>query len=120
LGSLKIGYLREEFERITGPRKKLYDDALETLRKAGAKLDATELPPSLINVPTGPILQAEAAAAFDDITRDGRVRQLRGQDAGSWPNSFRTSRLIPAVEYIRAMRARTLLQRQMDDFMGQW
>ena len=52
--------------------------------------------------------------AFDDITRDGRVNQLSGQDAGDWPNSFRTSRFVPAVEYLRAQRARTLLMREMD------
>ncbi len=51
------------------------------------------------------LLEAEGAAAFDDITRDGQVRTLKGQAANDWPNTFRTSRLIPAVvEYIRAQR----------------
>jgi Asp-tRNA(Asn)/Glu-tRNA(Gln) amidotransferase A subunit family amidase len=138
LSNLKIGYLKAEFERTGGfgggggggrgqnanpqaaaDRKKLHDDALETLRKAGAKLEEADLP----QTDAGSIsflLQAEAAAAFDDITRDGRAGQLRGQGRGDWPNSFRTSRLIPAVEYIRAQRARTILQRQMDEFMQQW
>jgi Asp-tRNA(Asn)/Glu-tRNA(Gln) amidotransferase A subunit family amidase len=66
------------------------------------------------------ILEAEAAAAFDDLTRSGGVNQLRGQNANDWPNSFRTSRLIPAVEYIRAQRARTLLMQRMDKFMADW
>ena len=66
------------------------------------------------------LLQAEAAAAFDDITRDGRVAELRAQGRGDWPNSFRTSRVIPAVEYIRAQRGRTLLQQQMDEYMQKW
>jgi Asp-tRNA(Asn)/Glu-tRNA(Gln) amidotransferase A subunit family amidase len=59
------------------------------------------------------ILNAEAACAFDDITRDGRVSQLKDQARWAWPNTFRTSRLIPAVEYIRAQRARTLLVEKM-------
>ncbi|HMX26075.1 MAG TPA: amidase, partial [Blastocatellia bacterium] len=66
------------------------------------------------------ILNAEAAAAFDDITRDGRVNQLSGQSPADWPNSFRTARFIPAVEYIRAQRARTLLMREMDKLMANW
>jgi hypothetical protein len=68
----------------------------------------------------GFILSAEAAAAFDDLTRSKGVDLLTEQGAGAWPNSFRTSRFIPAVEYIRAQRARTLLNRQMDALMAQY
>ena len=86
---------------------------------AGAKLEEVELPQTNAQQIVF-LLQAEAAAAFDDITRDGRVTTLRSQGAGDWPNSFRTSRVIPAVEYIRAQRGRTLLQRQMDELMREW
>jgi len=135
LSNLKIGYVKSEFERTQGfggrggnnpnaaqqaaARKKIYEDALEALRKAGAKLEEAELPQTDAQQLVV-LLDAEAAAAFDDITRDGRVGQLRGQGRGDWPNSFRKSRLIPAVEYIRAQRARTLLQQQMDEFMQKW
>jgi Asp-tRNA(Asn)/Glu-tRNA(Gln) amidotransferase A subunit family amidase len=136
LSSLKIGYVKAEFERTQGfggggrggnpnaaqaaaDRKKLYDDALDALRKAGAKLEEAELPQTNAQQIVF-LLQAEAAAAFDDITRDGRVTQLRSQGTGDWPNSFRSSRLIPAVEYIRAQRGRTLLQQQMDEYMQKW
>jgi Asp-tRNA(Asn)/Glu-tRNA(Gln) amidotransferase A subunit family amidase len=66
------------------------------------------------------LLSAEGAAAFDDITRDGQVRNLRGQGPGDWPTTFRASRLIPAVEYIRAQRARTLLIEKFEKFMADW
>jgi len=89
------------------------------LQKAGAKLTPIELP-KLPAASLRFILTAEAAAAFDDITRDGRVNQLSGQSPGDWPNSFRTSRFIPAVEYLRAQRARTLLIREMEQVMSQW
>ena len=112
LSSLKIGYLKSEFERTGGfgrqgdpeaiaARKKIYDDVFVALRKAGAKIEEAELP-QMNAQPLTVILNAEAAAAFDDITRDGRVAQLSGQANQDWPNSFRTSRVIPAVEYIRA------------------
>ena len=66
------------------------------------------------------LLQAEAAAAFDDITRDGQVRTLKGQAPQDWPNSFRSSRLIPAVEYVRAQRVRTMLVEKFEKFMADW
>jgi Asp-tRNA(Asn)/Glu-tRNA(Gln) amidotransferase A subunit family amidase len=135
LAGLKIGYTKADFERSQGfgggrggnppnpqlaeDRKKMYADALEALRRAGATLEEMELPQTQAQSIVF-LLQAEAAAAFDDITRDGRVKQLRGQAANDWPNSFRTSRVIPAVEYIRAQRARTLLQQQTDEFMQKW
>ena len=58
--------------------------------------------------------------AFDDLTRSKDVDLLTEQGAGAWPNTFRTSRFIPAVEYIRAQRARTLLNRQMDALMSKY
>jgi Asp-tRNA(Asn)/Glu-tRNA(Gln) amidotransferase A subunit family amidase len=64
------------------------------------------------------ILSAEAAAAFDDLTRDGKDKELKQQGDGSWPNSFRTARLIPAVEYLRANRVRTLLMQDMGKAMA--
>lgn len=119
ISGMKIGYLKAEFETGNDERKKLYADALEVLRKQGANLQPVELP----QFPTTAlriILVAEAATAFDDLTRDGGVNQLSGQAPGDWPNTFRSSRFIPAVEYLRAMRARSILQRQMDDLMRKW
>lgn len=120
LSKMRIGYLKADFDGMTNEKAKaLYKDALDVLRNAGAKLDPVELP----QFSTGAlriILSAEAAAAFDDITRDGRVNQLSGQAPQDWPNSFRQSRFIPAVEYIRAQRARTLLMQKMDKLMESW
>ncbi len=120
LSKMRIGYLKDEFEGGNNEKAKaIYKDALDALRSAGAKLEPLELPP----FSTGAlliILAAEAATAFDDITRDGRVNQLSGQAAQDWPNSFRTSRFITAVEYIRAQRARTLLMQKMDQLMESW
>jgi Asp-tRNA(Asn)/Glu-tRNA(Gln) amidotransferase A subunit family amidase len=54
------------------------------------------------------VLLAEAAAAFDDLTRSGRDKLLTQQAPFDWPNTFRAARFIPAVEYIQANRARTM------------
>jgi Asp-tRNA(Asn)/Glu-tRNA(Gln) amidotransferase A subunit family amidase len=119
ISKMRIGYVKAEFERGDDARKKMNQEALEALRQVGAKLEPVELP-QFSTQSLRIILNAEAATAFDDITRDGRVNQLSGQNAGDWPNSFRTARFIPAVEYIRAQRARTLLMRKMDAFMANW
>src|SRR5258707_5289577 len=54
------------------------------------------------------MLTAEAAAAFDEVTRSGRDKLLTAQSADDWPNTFRSARFIPAVEYIQASRARRM------------
>lgn len=131
LGSMRIGYLKTEFDGAGATpaneqqrqqmelRKTLYKEAIGALEQAGAKLTPIELP-KFSTAALRFILTAEAAAAFDDITRDGRVNQLSGQDNGDWPNTFRTSRFITAVEYLRAQRARTLLMHEMEKLMAQW
>ncbi len=119
LAGLRIGYVEADFERAQKDVKPIYDQALADLRAAGAKLQPVKLP-DFHAQPLRIILEAEAATAFDDLTRSRGVDQLRGQAANDWPNSFRTSRLIPAVEYIRAQRARTLLMRHTDEFMSDW
>ena len=119
LKGLRIGLLQAEFDRVAKDTKPLYDQAIADLTSAGAKLIPVALPAFNAN-PLRVILNAEAAAAFDDLTRQGGIDQLKGQSAGDWPNSFRSSRVIPAVEYIRAQRARTLLAREVDRFMADW
>jgi len=90
-----------------------YDQAaLEKLRKMGVKLVPLELP-KLPYRNMVIMLEAEAAAAFDELTRTGRDKLLTSQGKDDWPNSFRTSRFIPAVEYIQASRARMLAMEQV-------
>ncbi|WP_420454972.1 amidase [Rubrivirga sp.] len=63
------------------------------------------------------ILEAEAAAAFDGLTRSRGTDRLVRQERNAWPNVFRHARFIPAVEYINANRIRTQLMRAMTDLM---
>lgn len=120
LASMRIGYIKTEFDQQQdAERKTIYQQALDTLKSAGANLQPIDMPKFSVAA-LRIILVAEAATAFDDITRDGRVNQLSGQEPGDWPNTFRSSRFIPAVEYIRAQRARRLLMREMDTLMSQW
>jgi len=118
LKSLRVGLLQSGFDRMQGEQKKIYDQALSDLRNAGVTLAPVEYQEDLTGIRY--LLEAEGAAAFDDITRDGQVRTLRGQRPGDWPNTFRSSRLVPAVEYIRAQRVRTRLVEKFEKFMADW
>jgi Asp-tRNA(Asn)/Glu-tRNA(Gln) amidotransferase A subunit family amidase len=86
--------------------------ALDKLKQMGVKLIPVELP-KLPWDAMAPLLTAEAAAAFDDLTMSGRDRLLTEQGIEDWPNDFRVARMYPAVEYIQANRARTLGVQQM-------
>ncbi len=116
LKGLRIGYLKSGFE--ADHLTKAFDNqALDVLRGLGVDLIPVELPADLPIGALRIILTAEAAAAFDDLTRSGKDDQMVLQTRIAWPNTFRTSRFIPAVEYIQANRIRTLLMQKMDEMM---
>ena len=102
-------------------RRKVYQEVLSVYRKLGADLTPVDLPDLSIAGTIGFILETESAASFDDLTRSGDVDLLRtGTSASSWANTFKSARFVPAVEYLRAQRARVLLMRQMDEFMSKY
>jgi Asp-tRNA(Asn)/Glu-tRNA(Gln) amidotransferase A subunit family amidase len=101
--------------------RQIYKDALEVYRTLGAKLQPVDLPDMPLTNQLSFILEVEAAASFDEMTRSGEIDLLQtGTSRSSWPAMFKSARFIPAVEYIRAQRARTILMKQMDQFMSQF
>ncbi len=109
---IRVGYDTEAFT-ADSPDKKFQDSALRALRSGGI----VPMPVKLPDFPGGDlvfVLEAEAAAAFDELTRSDEDATMVRQVAQAWPNVFRTARLIPAVEYIQAQRARTLLMEQFE------
>jgi Asp-tRNA(Asn)/Glu-tRNA(Gln) amidotransferase A subunit family amidase len=114
LSEIRIGYYRRAFEEGISRTRDLDLLALEALRDLGVEPVPVDLPDGL---PVGAlriILNAEAAAAFDDLTRSGRDSLLVRQDPGAWPNAFRQARMIPAVEFIQANRVRTMVMAALD------
>ncbi|MCW5559548.1 MAG: amidase, partial [Verrucomicrobiae bacterium] len=107
-----IGVLQEDLARDEANRTN-HLAALEVLRGLGADLRTVTLP-DLSSGPLWLILEVEAAAAFDDLTRRDLDDQLVQQGPGNWPNLFRSARLIPAVEYVQASRLRSELVAAMD------
>lgn len=103
---LKVGFF--EGERPAEEKR-----AIEVLKTLGVTLVPMKLPQKY---PVGPltlILNTEAAAAFDDLTRAG-VRD----GIGKWGTTFRQGEFVPAVEYLRACRIRTLVMREMAEVMA--
>ncbi len=114
---LRVAYAENFFRRLdsnAAERK-----VLDIYRSLGAQIRAVNFPDSamypvnLISI----ILNAESAAAFDELTRSNRDDLIERQDRDFWPNSFRAARTIPAVEYINANRYRSQLCKRMNDFM---
>jgi len=99
---------RREASRVRAAYdRKFSEAALEKLRDMGVNLVAVEMPKLPYDAMVM-MLESEAAAAFDELTRTGRDKLLAAQGPDDWPNSFRTARFFPAVEYIQASRARRL------------
>ncbi|HEY4723234.1 MAG TPA: amidase, partial [Anaerolineae bacterium] len=113
---LRLGYVKSAFEQ---ERENRANDAqsLAVLKSLGFDL----IPIALPELPIGAlslILNVEAAAAFDELTRSNRDDLLERQVKDAWPNVLRQSRLIPAVEYIQANRIRTLAMQAMAKLMN--
>jgi len=107
---LRVGYFKSAFEaERENKQAKANDDAvLGIMRSLEIDLIPIELPDYPISAMRF-ILNAEAAAAFDDLTRSNRDDLLVRQIKNAWPNVFRQARMIPAVEYIQANRVRTMV-----------
>ncbi len=98
---------REAFQARAAYDRRYSEAALAKLQEMGVQLVPVEMPKFPYDAMVA-MLTAEAAAAFDDLTRTGRDKLLTAQGADDWPNTFRSARFIPAVEYIQASRARRL------------
>jgi Asp-tRNA(Asn)/Glu-tRNA(Gln) amidotransferase A subunit family amidase len=107
---LRIGYLESEF---TGASKSFYDAALDIYRKAGATVSPIVLPDLPADAMYA-LFNAEAGAMFDELVRSGAINDLADKGPNGRANQLRAARFIPAVDYIRAQRVRTLLLRQMN------
>ena len=124
--SLRVGYFKSAFDLpLTDPKdekrtlhgtKKFDDAALVVLRGLGINLIPVEVPEMNYDA-MRLVLTAEAAAAFDALTRSDRDKELVQQGKGDWANTFRTARFIPAVDYVNANRVRSVAIERWDNLM---
>ena len=132
LAGLRVGYLRSSFDedaveedpqnpqRAAGERQTMANNraALDTLRGLGVTLAPFDLP----DVPGGAIgfiVGTEAAAGFDVATVNGELDSMREPPEESrWPDSFRASRFVPAIDYLQANRLRMQIMEQVHEALG--
>jgi Asp-tRNA(Asn)/Glu-tRNA(Gln) amidotransferase A subunit family amidase len=110
LKGYRIGYTKADFER-KGQNQASDSLTLIKLKELGAELVPIaypKLPVSSMAV----ILDAEAASAFQELVLNHQTDSMILQNKNAWPNTFRSSQFIPAVEYIQANRVRTMLIQQ--------
>lgn len=113
---LKVGYFPQWMKEA--PATDVDRHALATLEKLGFEPVPVSLPDwpySSIQV----ILFAESAAAFEAETLDHRIDQLRMQVPDAWPNTFRQSRFLSAVDYVQADRMRRMTAVEMARVMSE-
>jgi Asp-tRNA(Asn)/Glu-tRNA(Gln) amidotransferase A subunit family amidase len=110
VAGLKVGYFPEWMKE--SPATDVDRAALATLQQLGLKAVPVKLPDwpyQSLNT----VLFAEAAAAFEEITLDGRADQLKMQVPDAWPNLFREARFLSAVDFVQADRLRRKVAQEM-------
>ncbi len=117
---LRIGYAKNYFELIRDTSRSELK-VLAEFKTMGIDLIPIVFPDSGVykfNIMDA-VISAESAAAFDDFTRNNIDDEMTRQGIYDWPNSFRVSRLMPAVEYVNANRHRYLLMQKVNEAMQQ-
>jgi Asp-tRNA(Asn)/Glu-tRNA(Gln) amidotransferase A subunit family amidase len=110
VAGLKVGYIPAWMKE--SPATDVDRAALETIR-------SLKMVPTEVSLPVWPyasmmpILFAEGAAAFEELTLDGRMDQLRMQVKDAWPNLFRQARFLSAVDMVQADRMRRRVALEM-------
>jgi len=113
---LRVGYIPQWMKE--NPATDVDRAALETVKKLG-------MVPTEVNLPDWPydslglILFAEGAAAFEDLTMSGGLRQLKAQVPDAWPNLFRQARFLSAVDFVQADRFRRSVAQEMARIFSQ-
>ena len=119
LKTLKIAYIKNYIDTL--PENSTEKETLKKLRKMGATVTGINFPDNLHGDETlNLIIGVESATAFDPLTRSNKDEEMVQQNKDRWPNIFRTSRLVPAVEYLTACRVRYQIMKQMDKFIDQY
>jgi len=116
VAGLRVGYFPAWMKEA--PATDVDRAALDTIRKLGMNLVEVSLPDwpyDSLNL----ILFAESAAAFEELTLSHKEAELRAQVPDAWPNTFRQSRFLSAVDFVQADRMRRKVAQEMARVMSQ-
>jgi aspartyl-tRNA(Asn)/glutamyl-tRNA(Gln) amidotransferase subunit A len=113
---LRVGVVRPAFGKIYSPEvETAFEEAVRTLRGLGVAVSDAKLPDLPFDETAILIIVVEAAAAFEPLITSGKVRDLV-EPAAKWAGD--AARSIRAVDYVRAMQARRLIQEALNDVFG--
>jgi Asp-tRNA(Asn)/Glu-tRNA(Gln) amidotransferase A subunit family amidase len=116
VSGLRVGYFPAWMK--DSPATDVDRHALDTVRTLGMTAVEVQLP----DWPYGslmPVLFAEAAAAFEELTLGGGMGTLKAQVPDAWPNLFRQARFLSAVDFVQADRFRRLVAQEMTRVFGE-
>jgi aspartyl-tRNA(Asn)/glutamyl-tRNA(Gln) amidotransferase subunit A len=107
-----IGYAPVDFERVPSDARAAFDGALQAVKALGVKLKEVEIPDFPYDALARTIISAEAASIFEDFISGSGVEQMadRTQAAG-----LKAALDIPAIDYLKAMRIRSLVRQAFRD-----
>jgi Asp-tRNA(Asn)/Glu-tRNA(Gln) amidotransferase A subunit family amidase len=115
VNGLKVGYVQAWMNE--SPATEVDRATLELVGKLG-------MVPTPVTIPNWPydslntVLFAEAAAAFEELTLSHQDDQLRVQVPDAWPNLFRESRFLSAVDFVQTDRLRRKVAMMMSQLMS--
>jgi Asp-tRNA(Asn)/Glu-tRNA(Gln) amidotransferase A subunit family amidase len=116
VAGLRVGYFPKWMNE--NPATAVDRAAVDVVRKVG-------MVPVEVSIPDWPydslnlILFAEGAAAFEELTLSGGLRELKAQVPDAWPNIFRQARFLSAVDFVQADRLRRKVAEEMGRLLSQ-
>jgi Asp-tRNA(Asn)/Glu-tRNA(Gln) amidotransferase A subunit family amidase len=110
VAGLRVGYFPQWLNQ--NPATAVDRSAVEVAKRVGmvpVEVSIPDWPYDALNL----ILFAEAAAAFEELTLSGGLRELKAQVPDAWPNIFRQARFLSAVDFVQADRLRRKVAEEM-------
>src|ERR1035437_8140627 len=107
---LRVGYFPAWMKE--NPATDVDRAALDVVKKLGmvpVEVALPDWPYGSLNL----IIFAQAAAAFEELTLSGALHQLNVQVPDAWPNLFRQSRFLSAVDFVQSDRFRRKVAEEM-------
>ena len=117
--ALKVAYISNYIDTLpdNSPEKQF----LQVLKQQGIQVSPIPFPDTLhADELLSLIIGVESAAAFDPLTRSNKDDDMVQQHKDRWPNTFRSARFVPGVEYINACRMRYTIMERMGPMIDQY
>lgn len=114
---LRIGWLTNAWKKVPADIEGVVNAAVNVLKKTGAVIEDTKLPEGPWEAAAGTVISVEGAAAFESLIESGRIAELNdplGKVAAY------VNQQIPASDYVRAIRIRTVLQKKIDQLFDRF